>query len=141
MNSHTHTHTHMCTNTHTHTHTHTQVGAGVKDPSVMRPGHHHILSDLSQRQRPLSRESIRVLSQNETFSAHWKHLAGRLGLTEAELEQCEEKGSGDREEACFQMLTAWRNGQGLQATVARLTEAVVQIQDSSLLEIMNVACT
>jgi len=118
-----------------------RIGAGVRDHSKMRPAHHHMLSDLSQRQFPLSRKSIRVLSQNETFSAHWKHLAGQLGLTEAEVEQCEEKGSGDKEEACFQMLTTWKNSQGLQATVARMTEAVVQIQDVSLIELMNVACT
>lgn len=138
------TYTLYCIHTPTHMHIyhlHTQVGAGVKAPSEMKPVHHQLHLNLSQRHHPLNDTSTAFLSQNETFSTQWEQLAGYLGLTEADVEHCREHGCGDREEACHQMLRTWKNRNGSQATIARLADAILQIRDSSLLELLNVAFT
>lgn len=135
---------HTCLNayipTHTYIYTHT-VGAGVKAPSEMKPVHHQLHFNLSQNHHPLNDTSTASLSQNRTFSAQWEQLAGHLGLTEADVEHCREYGCGDREEACHQMLRTWKNRNGSQASVARLADAVLQIRDYSLLELLNDVCT
>ena len=137
---HVHTYLDAYPHTHTYTHTHT-VGAGVKAPNEMKPVHHQLHLNLSQRHHPPNDTSTASLSQNETFSAQWEQLAGHLGLTEADVEHCREHGCGDREEACHQMLRTWKNRSGSQASVARLADAVLQIRDYSLLELLNDACT
>ena len=70
-------------------------------------------------------KDLSKLAVNEAFSQHWKQIAGHLGLSRADIEQCEGKGGSDMNEACMEMLkmAAQRNGQ-TYLTMAALSEAI-----------------
>lgn len=117
------------------------VGAGVINRSELRPEDHDLYARLSVNQQPVNRDALAHISQRSEFSAHWKEIAGKLDLSEADIEYCQGRGMGSQEEACFQMLMLWVNARGPQATVAVLAGAVFRTRNFPLLRIVNDLCT
>ena len=107
---------------------------GPKPPSTAVTVSQHydatISSSLSSHPKyhhPLNIKDLSNLAVNEAFSRHWKQIAVHLGLSGAEIEQCEGKGGSDRNEACIEMLkmAAQRDGRTC-LTVAVLSQAISQ---------------
>ena len=82
-----------------------------------------------------------AVSDKPKFSAHWRELAGHLGLSEAEVERCEARGLRDEAENCLQMLNAWKNSRLATATIAVLADAVYnKCKSMPMFEILHGAC-
>ena len=70
-------------------------------------------------------KALSRLADNDKFSRYWKDMGRHLGLTGAEIEQCEGKAGSDVNEACMEMLkTAAQRKDRVCLTVAILSEAV-----------------
>ena len=93
-----------------------------------------LVFNLSQNHTNLSSKAIWKLSEKSSFSTNWKAIATQLGVSEAEVEQCEGRGRGDQEEMCLQMLRLCADRIGRQTlTVAELATAVNRISLSDAL--------
>ena len=108
----------------------------------MNTSHHRrLLESLLQCQYPPVDPIIVAVSDNLLFSAHWRELAGHLGLSEAEVERCEARGMRDDRENCVQMLKTWKNTRQAAATIAVLADAVYnKCRSTNMLEILHGVC-
>ena len=95
-------------------------------------------SSLSQNHTPLNTRTLAKLSEESSFSAHWKTIASHLGLSEADIERCEGRGGSDQSEMCLQMLRHCGERRGRQAlTVAELAVAITRSGLPALLSSLN----
>ena len=78
-----------------------------------------------------SEDVMREIIQDALIIREWKHVARKLGISEADIEDIDYKESGLKDK-CYEMLSTWRKSNGLSGTMGLLMMMLREINHNTI---------